>query len=83
MASAPRDEYSAMGSFIPFAKSKAARMQAGDARLSLEERYANHSCYVTEVEAAAELLVSEQLPLPEDAAAYAEAAKRRGSGLFD
>jgi alpha/beta hydrolase family protein len=83
MASAPRDEYSAIGSFIPFAKSKAARMEAGDPRPSLEERYATHSRYVTEVEAAAELLVSERLLLPENAAAYAEAAKRRGSGLFD
>jgi hypothetical protein len=72
-----------MGSFIPFAKSKAERMEAGDPRQSLEKRYANHSRYVTEVEAAAGLPVSEWLLLPEDAAAYAEAAKRHGPGLFD
>src|SRR5437899_638255 len=66
MASAPKDECSAMGSFIPFATTKARRQAAGDPRLSLEERYATHDRYVKAVEAAAERLVTERLLLPED-----------------
>jgi len=81
LASAPKDECSAMGSFIPFAKSKAERIRAGDPRASLEERYETHGRYVKEVEAAAERLVSEGLLLPEDAIAYVEAAKTRDLGL--
>ena len=53
MASAPRDECSAMGSFIPFARSKAERMTAGEPRPSLEERYGTQRRYVELVEAAA------------------------------
>jgi hypothetical protein len=81
LASAPRDECSAMGSFIPFARTKAERIAAGDPRASLEERYQTHGRYVEEVEAAAGQLVSERLLLPEDAIAYAEAAKGRDLGL--
>jgi len=81
LASAPKDECSAMGSFMPFARSKKERIAAGDPRLSLEERYATHSRYVDEVRAAAERLVTERLLLPEDAAAYVEAAKTRDLGL--
>jgi len=81
LASAPKDECSAMGSFIPFAKTKAERMRAGDPRASLEERYETHGRYVKEVEAAAERLVSEGLLLREDAIAYMEAAKTRDLGL--
>jgi hypothetical protein len=81
LSSAPRDECSAMGSFIPFAKTKAERIAAGDPRASLEERYQTHGRYVKEVEAAAEWLVSEGLLLREDAIAYVEAAKTRDLGL--
>jgi hypothetical protein len=81
MVSAPRDECSAMGSFIPFARSKAERMTAGDPRPSLEERYATHGRYVKELEAAVDRLVSARLLLPEDAIAYVEAAKERDLGL--
>jgi hypothetical protein len=81
LASAPRDECSAMGSFIPFARSKAERVAAGDPRQSLEERYVTHSRYVKAVETAAERLVSERLLLPEDASAYVDAAKSRDLGL--
>jgi hypothetical protein len=77
MASAPRDECSAMGSFIPFAKSRADRIAAGDPRPSLEERYGTHSRYVKAVETAAQRMLSERLLLPEDASAYVEAAIKR------
>ena len=55
------------GGFIPFAKSKAERMQSGDPRLSLEERYRSHDGYVAQVKAAAEKLVSQRFLLREDA----------------
>lgn len=75
MRDVARDECSAMGSFIPFTRSRAERIAAGDPRLSLEERYRTHNNYVKEVEAAAARLVSERLLLAEDAAAYVDAAK--------
>jgi hypothetical protein len=81
MASAPQDECSAMGAFIPFATTKAQRLAVGDPRPSLEERYGTHSRYVQAVEAAAQRLVAERLLLPEDASAYIEAARNRTLGL--
>ena len=56
------------GSFIPFFRTQAERMAAGDPRPSLEERYPTHADYVTKVTAAANGLVSRRLLLPQDAA---------------
>jgi len=81
LRTAPKDESSAMGSFIPFAVTKEQRLTAGDPRLSLEERYGTHSRYVAIVEAEASRLVGERLLLPEDADAYIEAARSRALGL--
>jgi len=81
MVNTPKDECTAMGSFIPFATTKAQRLAAGDPRPSLEERYATHSRYVQAVEVAAERLVAARLLLPEDARAYVEAARNRALGL--
>jgi hypothetical protein len=55
------------GSFIPFAKTRAERLKAGDPRLSLEERYKCHDGYVAAVAGAAKKLVAQRLLLPEDA----------------
>jgi hypothetical protein len=55
------------GGFIPFAKTKAERLAAGDPRLSLEERYGTHAGYVAAVKAAAEKAVSERFLLRDDA----------------
>ena len=55
------------GGFIPFAKTKAERLAAGDPRLSLEERYRDHAGYVAAVKAAVERLVRQHFLLPEDA----------------
>jgi hypothetical protein len=57
------------GGFIPFAKTKAERLAAGDPRLSLEERYRGHAAYVAAVASAAQGLVRDGYLLPEDAAA--------------
>ena len=55
------------GGYIPFAKTKAERLAAGDPRLSLEERYGNHAGYVAAVRAAAEKAVNERFLLRDDA----------------
>jgi hypothetical protein len=81
MTSVPKEECTAMGSFIPFATTKAQRLAAGDPRPSLEERYGTYSRYVQAVEAAAERLVAERLLLPEDATAYVEAARNQELNL--
>jgi len=41
------------GAMVPFFKTKAQRLAAGDPRLSLEERYGTHAGYVAAVTAAA------------------------------
>jgi hypothetical protein len=50
---------SPVGGFIPFAKTKADRLQSGDPRLSLEERYHTHDGYVEAVGTASNKLVKE------------------------
>lgn len=55
------------GAFVPFARTKAERMAAGDPRLSLEERYGSHDGYVAAVRSAAARLVRERFLLQEDA----------------
>jgi hypothetical protein len=55
------------GAFIPFFKTKADRLAAGDSRPSLEERYPTHAAYVAKVTAAANQLVKQRLLLQQDA----------------
>jgi hypothetical protein len=62
------DELSGLlGSFIPFAKTKAQRRKSGDPRPSLEERYTNKQDYVQQVSRAARILIEQRYLLPEDA----------------
>ena len=55
------------GGYIPFAKTKAERMAAGDPRLSLEERYVNHDGYLVAVKAAVAKSVAEHFLFQDDA----------------
>ena len=55
------------GSFIPFHRTREARLAAGDERQSLEERYGTHDGYVAAVRQAAERLVEDGFLLPADA----------------
>ncbi|HSW06603.1 alpha/beta hydrolase domain-containing protein [Aquabacterium sp.] len=55
------------GSFIPFHKTQAARLAAGDGRPSLEELYVDQAGYVAAVTAAANELVGQRLLLRRDA----------------
>jgi hypothetical protein len=63
------------GTYVPFAKTKAERARNGDARQSLEERYASRDDYVAKVRAYCGRLVAERLLLPADATAYVDAAR--------
>jgi hypothetical protein len=55
------------GGYIPFFRTTAQRIAAGDPRPSLQERYPTHADYVAKVTAAANSLVSQRLLLPQDA----------------
>lgn len=54
------------GSYIPFAKTKAARESTGDPRSSLLERYRDFNDYQRQFLSAAEKLVAQRYLLPED-----------------
>jgi hypothetical protein len=54
-----------IGSWIPFANTKAERLKTGDLRLSLEERYASRADYQRKVEEAASKLVQQRFLLAE------------------
>lgn len=65
------------GGFIPFARTKAARLASGDLRLSLEERYGDHTGFVAKVREAIERQIAAGWLLPADGAkllAQAEAS---------
>lgn len=66
------------GSFIPFARTRAERLAAGDPRLSIEERYPTRPAYVLAMRRAVSTLNTYQFLLPEDAAALVDQAERDG-----
>jgi hypothetical protein len=55
-----------IGSFVPFARTKAERAQSGDPRPSLEERYADKDEYMKKVAAASADLARERFLLQQD-----------------
>jgi hypothetical protein len=63
------------GQMIPFAKTKAERMEKNDPRPSIEERYSSHDDYVSKISAAANALARDRLLLDEDAQAYVKKAE--------
>lgn len=66
-AGAEGEMYRLDGSFIPFARTNSERLETGDPRLSLEERYGDHDGYVRAVKGAANELVEEGFLLAADA----------------
>jgi alpha/beta hydrolase family protein len=62
------DGCEAAGQYIPFPKTKADRINSGDPRLSLEERYPSLSAYSSAVEKAIDDMVAKRLMLQEDKA---------------
>jgi len=57
-----------VGSFEPFARTRAEREQAGDPRRSIEERYSSRQDYLEQLTRAAAVLVRERFLLEADAA---------------
>lgn len=67
-----------IGSFIPFAATRAEREATGDARPSIAERYPDPQQYLLAFRAAADRLVAQRLLLPDDANALVAEAERTG-----
>ena len=63
------------GGWVPFAKTRAERLAAGDPRLSVEERYGTLDGYVCAVERAARGLVADRFLLEDDATRMVDEAK--------
>src|SRR5262249_29372249 len=63
------------GTYAPFFNTRAERLAGGDPRLSLKERYRNHSGFVRAVTRATRQLVRERFLLQEDADRLISAAK--------
>jgi hypothetical protein len=66
-----------IGSFIPFAKTKAERVKSRDPRPSIEERYQNKDDYLIKIDAAAKMLVSRRLLVEGDIPKIKEQAAKR------
>jgi hypothetical protein len=73
---APDELFSMVGSFIPFARDKAAREQAHDPRLSVEERYASEADFLEKIEDSARMLVGGRFLLAEDVASVRRRAEQ-------
>lgn len=58
---------SLLGTYVPFADTRAEREKAGDPRPSIEERYPTRDAYLAAIRKAAADLVAERFLLPEDA----------------
>jgi hypothetical protein len=76
---APDEMFSMVGSYIPFARTKAEREKNGDSRLSVEERYASRADYLKRVEAAAKNLAAAGYLLEQDVEKLVE----RGGAEWD
>ena len=73
------DEYlsNMIGSFIPFAKTKAERAKSGDPRPSIEERYSGKVDFLARIESAAQMLASRRLILSSDVPKIKDQAAKR------
>ena len=76
---APDEMFSMVGSFIPFARTKAERKRNQDPRLSVEERYTGREDYLAQVERAARNLVAGGYLLAQDVPKLVE----RGAAEWD
>jgi alpha/beta hydrolase family protein len=77
------DEIQSMvGSFIPFARTKAEREKTGDPRPSIEERYSSKEEYLSKVDAAGRQLVHDHFLLDRDLEKIKEKASARWDSLM-
>ena len=72
------DGCEAAGQYIPFPKTKAERMNSGDPRMSIEERYSSIAAYSSAVEKAIDEMIAKRLMLPEDKASNLNRLVRAG-----
>ena len=75
----PQNIYELVGSYVPFAPTRAARRANGDPRLSLDERYRGIDDYLQRIRRAAQALVHERYLLAEDIEGVLERAKSHWS----
>jgi len=75
----PDELFSMVGSYIPFARTKAAREKHHDPRPSIEERYKSREDYLKRVESAAKTLVAGGYLLEQDVPKLVE----RGAAEWD
>ena len=71
-----------VGSFIPFANTKAERLASGDPRLSIEERYPTKEAYLAALRESAAGLVTRRFLLPEDAERLVARAAQQGFDMW-
>ena len=71
-----------VGSTIPFARDQAGREATGDARPSIQERYASRDDYLDQVRAAAEDLVGQRYLLAQDVALCVDLAAARYDAIL-
>lgn len=71
----PQDLYQLVGSYLPFAPTRAARRASGDPRLSLEERYRGIDQYVQRIRRSAMELIRRRYLLAEDLDGILERAR--------
>lgn len=79
---APEEIQSMVGSFIPFARTKAERQKNGDPRPSIEERYASKEDYLKKVETAGRQLAQAHLLLDSDVEKIRAKASARWDSLM-
>lgn len=71
-----------IGTFVPFANTKAERLVAGDPRPSIEEHYGSYGNYAFMLAVTIKKMVSEQTLLPEDALSVLNAGLQKASTLL-
>ena len=79
---APDAVYDMVGSYLPFARTRAEREKTGDPRRSIEERYTNRDEYLERINAAAEALVRARLLLAADLPRLTARAAARWDALM-
>jgi hypothetical protein len=72
-----------VGSFVPFAPTREARMASGDPRPALAERYASRQAYLAQAERAARTLVQQRLMLDGDVALVRERASAAWDAIVE
>ena len=72
----PRDIYQLLGSYIPFAPTRAARQANGDPRSSIEERYRGVEDYLQRIRTTATNLIRRRYVLAEDLDGILERARK-------